>query len=307
MNIFKELKAYQAVKLDNGNFVVAFPRGKYVIDGATGSVNGLCDQVVVTDITQVFRVENTPGEILHYTLYDQIVSVEVRNALYAEVQALADEYFNEDAEEVVFPDLDTEFEFRKKQELVNRHVMVRGAPQTLQITVEITVVGTAEDTGSEFIETPFSFGEISFQGRGVYRVDLSGIAKDEFNRARIKYTEATFNDATHSNIRYAQVNGDYLFKEDTLGAKENQVRVLGSLREAQEMEQNVRTVIGNILRHKLEPVEVTKAVLTVNQVLLDLAVIKREVVNIDPKSKTLGERRNALARLNALIDKLEQV
>jgi hypothetical protein len=307
MNIFKGLNAHQAVKLDNGKFVVALPRGNYVIDAAPGIVNGLNDQVVVADITRVFRVENTPGEILHYTLNDQIVSVEVRNALYAELQALHDKYFSEYTEVLVFTDLDTEFDFRKKQELVNRHILVRGEPQTLLIPVEITVIGIAEDTGSEFIETPFTFGEVSFQGRGVYRVNLSDIAKDEFNKAVIKYTEATFNNATHSNIRFAQVNGDYLFKEDTLGAKENQARVFGSLKEAQAMEQNVRTVIGNILRHKLEPVKVTQNILTVNQVLADLAVIKREVVNIDSKSKTVGERRHALAKLNALIDKLEQV
>ncbi len=174
-------------------------------------------------------------------------------------------------------------------------------------SVEITVVGTAVDTGSPFIETPFQYGTVSFSGRGVFRVNLSAIALDEFNRAKPVYTNSKFDNATHSNIRYAQVNGNYLFNDDVLGAKENQVRIFGSLKEAQAMEKEVREGISNILRHTLAPVAMTQNVLTVNNVMNELEAIRSNVKRIDPKTKSYNDHARAMKQLSELVAKLMKV
>lgn len=308
MIIFKGLKPNDAVRMDNGKLVVALNPGTYVVSAVITKVYHNDQLVIEKDqVNSLFRVESRSGIVLHYMLDKRKVSVEEHRDLLIEVSELESEFYNGDSEEYYFPDLDTEFEFRKKKELLNRHLPVRDEDQNIFIPVKITVIGSAEDTGSEFIETPFSYGEVSFQGRGVYRVNLSAIAKDEFNKARIKYINVKFDNATDSNIRYAQVNNNYVFKDDTLGAKENQIRVLGSLKEAQDMEAKVRTGISNILRHKLEPVEVTQQILTVNQVMTDLETVLLAVKRIDSKNKTQFEHSLAVKKVAELIKKLEQV
>ena len=234
----------------------------------------------------------------------KLVSIADRDALAVYVVAEADDFYDEDSDEYNFPDLDTEFEFRKMQAQLNSYVAVRADDITTLESVEVTVVGTAVDTGSQFIETPFQYGTVSFSGRGVFRVNLSAIAFDELRRAKLVYTDAKFDNSTHSNIRFAQVNGNYLFSNETLGAGENQVRIFGSLEEAQAMEKEVREGISNILRHKLAPVAMTQNVLTINNVMNELEAIKRIVNSIDPKSKSYNDHARARTQLNELVAKL---
>jgi hypothetical protein len=309
MKLFNDLKQNQAVKLDNGLFVVELYQGAYEISGVQVNINYGNNQVTVQSLDDIKRITTKSGELLNYVYthngITDIVSVDERNALAVKVDDFSDEYYYEDAEEHIFPDLYIEFEYKKLRQLLNSYRPVRAPDVTTLESVEVTVVGTAVVTGSQFIETPFQYGTVSFSGRGVFRVNLSAIALDEFNRAKLVYTNSKFDNATHSNIRYAQVNGNYLFNDDVLGAKENQVRIFGSLKEAQAMEKEVRDGISNILRHKLAPVAMTA--LTVNNVMNELETIRNNVKRIDPKSKSYDDHARAIKQLNELVAKLMKV
>jgi len=309
MKLFNDLKQNQAVKLDNGLFVVELYQGAYEISGVQVNINYGNNQVTVESLDDIKRITTKSGELLHYVYthngITDIVSGDERNALAVKVNDFSEEYYDEGEEENIFPDLDTEFEYKKLCQLLNSYRPVRAPDVTTLESVEITVVGTAVDTGSQFIETPFQYGTVSFGGRGVFRVNLSAIALDEFNRAKPVYTNSKFDNATHSNIRYAQVNGNYFFSDETLGARENQVHISSSLKEAQAMEKKVRDGISNILRHKLAPVAMTA--LTVNNVMNELETIRNNVKRIDPKSKSYDDHIRAIKQLNDLVAKLMKV
>ena len=312
MKLFTDLNQNQAVKLDNGLFVVALAQGTYEVAGVRAQIghwNG--QQVIVESLDSIKRVVTVVGEIIHYTYsrngVTETVSVADRNELANKVSALTEAYYNEDADEFTFPDLDQEFEYKKLEALLNSYDVVRADSVTTLESVEIAVVGTAVDTGSQFIETPFQFGTVSFSGRGVFRVNLSAIALDEFNRAKLVYTAATFNNSTHSNIRFAQVNGTYMFNDDVLGVNENQVRIFGFLKEAQAMEKEVRDGVSNILRHKLAPVAMTQNALTVNNVMTELETIRSNAKRIDPKTKSYNDHARAIKQLGELVAKLMKV
>ena len=311
MKLFSDLQQSQAVQLDNGLFVVALGTRTYEIAGVRTQVGYGREQVIVESLDSIKRVVTVEGEILHYTSSRngviEIISVAERNLLASKVSALTEAYYNEDADELIFPDLDQEFEYKKLEAMLNSYVAVRADSVTTLEPEKITVVGTAVDTGSQFIETPFQFGNVGFGGRGAFRVNLSAIALDEFNRAKLVYTEATFNNTTHSNIRYAQVNGSYVFNDHVLGAKEGQVRIFGSLEQAKAMEKEVRDGISNILRHKLAPVAMTQNVLTVNNVMAALEEIRSNVNRIDPKTKSYNDHARAMKQLSELVAKLMKV
>lgn len=306
MKIFSDLKTNQAVKLDSGLYVVDLYSGPYEINGVRTNI-GHNQQLVVESLDNIQRVTAVKGEILHYTLVEGQVSVAEYQALSKLVAGMAEEFYNEDADEYIFPDLDTEFEFKKKQELLNRHVAVR-APDTERLdTVDITVVGEAVDTGSKFIVTPFSYGQVSFNGRGVFRVDLSAIAADEFQKQQANYPKFKFSNSTHSNIRFAQADSNYLFKEDTLGAKENQIRVLTTLADAKALEADVRDVISNTMRQKLAPVALTKDIVTAAGVLNSLETIKSQLAKLDVKQKSYHDWVSVSSNVKKLIATLEKV
>lgn len=306
MKIFSDLKTNQAVKLDSGVYVVELYSGRYEINGVRTSV-GYNQQLVVESLDSIKRVTAVKGKVLHYTLGEEQVSVTEYHALSKLVSSMAEEFYNEDADEYIFPNLDTEFEFKKKKELLNRHVAVRAADTEQLDTVDITVVGEAIDTGSKFIDTPFSYGQVSFNGRGVFRIDLSAIAADEFQKQQANYTQFKFTNSTHSNIRFAQADSNYLFKDDTLGAKENQVRVLTTLADAKALEAEVRAAISNTMRQKLAPVALTKDIVTTAGVLNSLETIKSQLAKLDVKQKSHNDWVSVSSNVKKLIATLEKV
>lgn len=306
MKIFSDLKTNQAVKLDSGVYVVELYSGTYEINGVRTSV-GYNQQLVVESLDSIKRVTAVKGKVLHYTLGEEQVSVAEYQAISNLVSSMSAEFYNEDADEYIFPNLDTEFEFKKKQELLNRHVAVRAADTEQLDTVDITVVGEAVDTDSKFIVTPFSYGQVSFNGRGVFRVDMSAIAADEFQKQQANYTQFKFTNSTHSNIRFAQADSNYLFKDDTLGAKENQIRVLTTLADAKALEAEVRAAISNTMRQKLAPVALTKDIVTTAGVLNSLETIKSQLAKLDVKQKSYNDWVSVSSNVKKLIAILEKV
>jgi len=306
MKIFSDLKTNQAVKLDSGVYVVELYSGTYEINGVRTSV-GYNQQLVVESLDSIKRVTAVKGKVLHYTLGEEQVSVAEYQAISNLVSSMSAEFYNEDADEYIFPNLDTEFEFKKKQELLNRHVAVRAADTEQLDTVDITVVGEAVDTGSKFIDTPFSYGQVSFNGRGVFRVDMSAIAADEYQKQQANYSHVKFTNSTHCNIRFAQADSNYLFKDDTLGAKENQIRVLTTLADAKALEAEVRAAISNTMRQKLAPVALTKDIVTTAGVLNSLETIKSQLAKLDVKQKSYNDWVSVSSNVKKLIAILEKV
>ena len=306
MKIFSDLKTNQAVKLDSGVYVVELYSGTYEINGVRTWV-GYQQQFAVESLDSIKRVTAVKGKVLHYTLGEEQVSVTEYQAISNLVSSMSAEFYNEDADEYIFPNLDTEFEFKKKQELLNRHVAVRAADTEQLDTVDITVVGEAVDTGSKFIDTPFSYGQVSFNGRGVFRVDMSAIAANEYQKQQANYTQFKFTNITHSNIRFAQADSNYLFKDDTLGAKENQVRVLTTLADAKALEAEVRAAISNTMRQKLAPVTLTKNIVTATGVLNSLETIKSQLAKLDVKQKSYNDWVSVSSNVKKLIAILEKV
>ena len=313
MKIFPALQSFKAVTMDTGVSVVDLPYGVYEIDGAVVPV-GYNTQTLVQDVTNIKRVEDVVGEILHYqalegsVVKDPILSVEEFNKLVEDTYRICeDNDWDEDSDEPIFKDIDTEIEYLKLTKIQNSYRPVRAETTQRMVPVEIEVIGVAVDTGSKFIQTPFTYGQVSWGSNGVFRVDASGIARDEFNRAKEKYPEAKFENSTHSNIRYAQVNGKYMFSDTEEGIRDNQFRVFTDLAEAQAYEQSIRENISNKIRHHVDPVVITQKTITSLGLMNDLKTIQNIARDVDVRVKSEREYSRAMSKLRELIEKVNQV
>lgn len=304
MQIFNGLQDKQAIKLDNGLYVVQLNGSKnitYKVKGEIATHAYSNKQVVVENLEDISCEERTPSKVISF----QSPSGEVieANEFYKLKNEITLPYEDEDGD-IVYPDIDTEYQVKKKLEVFNQYTPIKSEEVTQIVPIEIKVVGTALDTGSEFIHTPFQYGEASWLGKGVYKVLQGAIAMEEFKKIRQSHAHLKWNVPNHSHLRFVKLNTSYIFT--TLGEHYSWLsnakvsKIVTSLEEAKEEESNIRKLIRKELHPYITPVVLDAITLTDVRSKLDSVILR--MGNIDVKQKSWSSYATLKKEINQLRD-----
>ena len=302
MIIINGLMANEAVKF-NDVYIVALNTGVYDVDGSDitivhGRQHG---QIMVADPFTIRR-KVVPQNVVDFYQHCEDKSLTMSNdeMLKARYECVG-KYQDEDYD-TCWPDLDTEMACRKKLEELNKYKTVMTNPKHFYEDVEVNVIGSQEDTGSHYIETPYLVGQTKWSG-GVYRVKLSHIAMNEYH-IMVPEVDAKFENTTHSHLEYLKVNGEYaLTKQSYPWVKQaNAQAFYMTLEEAKEAEEFVRTTLRGILMLKvkktvLEPI-------TADEVYQEISRLYKSVGSLDVKVKADSDRRHIMTSLHKLKDRI---
>lgn len=299
MKFYDGLEEHQAIKLQKGGYIVQLGYSSYKINDVVAY--GQRQQVFVSDLDSVKK--HTPErkkEIAAIISDGSEVPVDVVNS-YKDKYAM---YWDDDEEDYVFgDDTDAEIEYLKDvvkyrvKEYIYEVVPAKDEP------IEIQIVGVVEDTGSDFIETPFVYGKTSFDRTGIYKVLLSKIALDEFLKLQVKYKDVDFNLPEHGHLNYAKVNGSYIFTgyEKPWVNRSDKYLIVNDLGEAKEKEERVRKFVRDRVRMYAEPKQADK--IEIKDFVERLESIRLDLIDLDVKKSSDFKHSGLLAKINNLIDK----
>lgn len=307
MKILEGLNQYQAVKFNNG-YVVQLAKGGYYhheMYNELHTVNNTetkASQVFVNNLENIKKVNLPTKTVQHYLTSEGVeISVEDVNSL----RALSSPYYCEYEEDYVYPSLEVEFEIKKKQEVLKSITSVYDDPVKTLTEVDIEVVGVQEDTGSDFITTPYSIGKAFHNNEGgIYKVAVSSdIAKDEMFKLRTKYSDDDFKLPSHSGLRFVQVNGKYVFSDRDPHLDKGYSKVFTDLTEAKKHEESIRKFVRDkVLPHIKSHQEVTDS--ERSDIAVELNSIEGLILGMQVKVKSESTKRQCLKRVRELLSKL---
>lgn len=300
MNILAGLNKYEAVEID-GELVVElgnYEHNRYfTVDG--NKINNTSGQVIIKKSSILIEYKKVQQEILGYDLPDgSFVEFSVFKTIW-------EEYPRNDYDEVEYPSLEAEFEHRKKLEVYHGRKPVYTNTPDICNTVDINIVGKAEQTGSKHITNPLSVGQGTWGNSKFYKVN-SGTILAEVLSEFCKEHRLELDYPSHSKLRFATANGNYIFTgryEDVAEGKRNPL--FGSLKEAKEYEENFRKELLGYLRAKLlKDLPLTKP--TANLIWSKLSSLTTSINNLEVKQKSYYSKRTIGSALNELLSMLEK-
>lgn len=302
MKIFEGLSKHQAVEI-NGRYVVQlehnYSRRYYEVNGE--KVNN-STQVVVDSLESIKRVTPSHPKLIHYTREDGS-TVTTQEVIDFDKKW---EHYEDEYDGMNFGDsVDIEIQYVKEKARFKNLMPVYEDTEVVVEDIEIDVVGSCEDTGSAFIETPFMYGQAKWRGHsvGVYKLRGSEVAMDQVRKIQEEHPKANWEIPSHSHLKYLQVMGKYVFSKETSPfiIREQSDYVYDSLDKAREGEEGIRKHITNVLKlhikgHPASEVEIKDFV-------EHLETLRDSVACLDVKQKSLSMHRTLLTRISKLIDK----
>lgn len=303
MKILEGLNQYQAVKFNNG-YVVQLAQGdRYNLEIHTvNNTETKSSQVFVNDLDSIRKV-NIPVKTIQHYLTSEGVEISVEEV--ESIRALSNPYYSEYEDEYIYPNLEVEFEIKKKQEVLKGITPVYDDPVKTFTEVDIEVVGVQEDTGSDFITTPYSIGKAFYDNEGgIYKVAVSSdIAKDEMSKLRKSYSDDDFKLPSHSGLRYVQVNNKYVFSDRDPHLDKGYSKVFTDLTEAKKYEETIRKFVRDkVLPHIKSYQEVTDS--ERSDIVDSLNGIEGLILKTQVKVKSESVKRQCLTRIRELLSKL---
>jgi len=285
--IIEGLKQNEAVKF-NEVYVVCLYSGEYLVDGLEYRSN--TQQHVVRSL-DIQRKVTKPRQLSHYETEDgQRISVEEMRKVYSEkIHPHLDEDDDWDC------DLETEMECRKLQDKLNKFKTVYLEPEVVFEDVEIKVVGVQEDTGSDFISTPFLLGKTTWNRSGIYKVRLSDIAFSEYGKLKNENPEVNFTEVrSHSSLRFMRVSGEYVFNNevDSWIKDKGVTSIVMDLEEARKLESTVRNKVRSLVNMRLKNTLLPEP--THAKVYSDLSKVYQKLLELDVKVKSEGKHNSVL-------------
>lgn len=249
----------------------------------------------------VEKVTKFPRETSHYQHEsgDTLTSEEV---LVIRRKYLGDVCYEND-----YPDLETEYKHKKELLILEDYKPVYTQKEDEYEVVELTCVGSAEDTGSDFITTALCYGKASFGNSGFYKVDLSRIAANELMGFVIKNElEASFENATHSNVHYAKIKGNYImtsFDE----SREKKFRYATSLGAAKLLESDLRSKIRNHLSVKVFGDGGVLKEDSLKEIVSNLEKFSRTLGDVQSKQKTQVKYTHLMSEMSKYINEVKSL
>jgi len=272
----------------------------YEIDGA---ITGGTKQVVVDDLNKIKRYfgeqKKTIGAIISDGSEVPIETIQQFSAKYSQ-------YEDEDGRMWFGDNTEAELEYVKDKAYYRVQEYVYETTPAYTEDLEITVVGSVEDTGSDFIETPYVYGKANFGKSGVYRVNLSRTAMDEFCKVRVEYSEVDFDVPTHSHLKYVKIAGNYVFtnRSERWINDTGTFVVLNDLEQAHEKEREIRKFVRGMLETYAAPKKAGDV--EIKDFVASLRGIKATVDELNVKQKSHHSYVGLRRRINELILKYTQ-
>lgn len=299
--MFKSLNSAEAIKFKNGYLVSL--RGQYTYESyeVSGVEFSTLNKVFCEDIDNIYKIIRTGKKLTGYKSEDGFVTP------LEDLRVLQDKYVDEDGD-AVYPDLETEYEHKKVIQDITSGEPVYSEPTETRTKIDVKVVGSLEDTGSDFITTAVSIGSTGYtNGKGVYQVRLSDIAKDEV--LRHEHGEDKIELPTHSHLTYLKVNGEYVFTGDRTYYVnlEDKVRIVDNLEDAQVLEDMVRKYINNKIAVFLKSNQRTASLPEIAELYNMLVAIRTGVSKLDVKQKSYHGKNALLGEIRKDIERLEEM
>jgi hypothetical protein len=290
--MFSDLEKWQAVSF--GDAVVLCISGTVEVNGKTIKSSGWGNKnITIPSNAEIYSINDLGKEVVKYVRDDgEEMSVEDFKAAHAK----RDEYYDADEDEYEYPSIEVEFECRKELEALRlfkplyRHLGV----EKTKITPD--VVGSLEDTGHPCIETPVVFGSSKWRGSGVYRCNLSEAARKKYNELASKYSsKARFENSSHSNIRYATLDGSYAFSDRSPFTEKNVV-YKNSLSEAKKEIEWAEREVERIIVGTMEPSKLDS--LSAGEFLRMIESLERQASGLSVKQRSSTSRSGMLTSIS---------
>lgn len=289
------LRDNEAVKIGE-NYLVKLSSyfGDLLYDGE--KIENTSQPILVQSIDKFSLRQKSKPAIEHY------VDAEGNAISIEDLRKIRNKYYNDTLEEYIYPSLEVEFEHRKELEKYKKLTPVyEKIPEFTYSPVTITVIGEMVDTGSKFIQSALSFGMKSFSGEtNLFRVDGMAIALDEILSYKDRFTVDT---PSHGGLRFAKVDGSYLFDENEFWWMNSNHRMTSTLEAAKELEASIRLAVSNRIKIKVK-VDIPSK-LAYNAIYSRLKAIHRQVMSIAAMKNSSSARLNALSDINKLITTIE--
>lgn len=300
MQIFEGLAANQAVQTGEV-YCVRLSHGTYQSGGVTYCVSYGTGEIIVSDLDDIYKVIPAARHVVGYSDGKETISIEQLNQLRKEF----DEFLDEEGDFAFSGNTEVEIEYVKvKNKFRSYSPVYEEAAEKLQKVEGITLVGSLEDTGSPFIETPFISGKTSFGTSGVYKVNLSAIAKDEWEILSQKYTDFKFTRPTHSNVEYAQIDGKYVLTNNPSSFIKNTsvFCIKTTLEEAKSEENRVRGVIRKAVYPFVLPQGLSESLRS--DLYKELQVLYKCLGEVEVKVKSFKDFEKAMKKVLAMSEML---
>lgn len=296
MKMIEGLENKQAVVV--GDKWLVSLQGTFMVDGVELKANHFqTKQVLVRDLDSIKRIVAPKKNIVAYSEPD---GGNIPLGRYSELQRTACE---DD-----FDTVEEEIEAVKARARLSSLTPIYEESEGRLEPVEITVVGACEDTGSRFIESAVHWGRMSFEGSGMssgaFRVNLGELARHVVEKAQKDFPNKRVDIPTHSNIKFVQVEGKYLFTEmrEAWGEKGSVSRVTSSLQEAKEIKQAVEEKVESVMMLHLNPKPLEGALS--HEVYKDLGRILANMESLPVKVKGEDSKRMIVNRLKGLMERV---
>lgn len=296
----KGLEDYQAIKCGD-NYLITLPAGSYEINGIPVTVGYQGFQCAISDLEGIVKVTTPIKEALHYINKEgEVISKEIYSGALGDCH----KYYDEDCDEHLYPSLEVGFELRKKMDWLNTYTAVYNDPDKIKEPVSITVIGSLEPTGSDFIESSLSIGSVAYTGSSMFKVKLQGVAMKAARDASEKLGVPL---ETSSSIRYLKVGGKYVMSTFdlegwTTGA--TPFRYAVKLEDAKVIE---KELYDKVYKHILAMLsdQVVDAN-TIKYIYGDLVSIYDRLYSLEVKAKGSASKRALLGSVSKLRDCLKE-
>lgn len=307
MQIFTGLQPLEAIEMD-GKYVVCLGGGYssdlYQVNGE--EVVGRNSQVVVENLKDVKKLTPSLNILDHYIRQDgstvTLDDVQKHNIKWSG-------YYDEDDGEMDFMgDVDLEIQYVKERSQFKDLQPVYTTTDPIIEDVDIKVVGSCEDTGSDFIETPFVYGQVKWGGHstGVYKLRSSAVAMDELKQVQARIEGVRWDVPNHSHLKWVKVNGEYVFtKNDHRWISESTCnQIFTTLEEAKAVEKAIRDHVRGELDIYLNPRPASEV--EIKEFVQYLEGFLSRLRELDVKQKSGSSHRALIASVFKAIQKYKE-
>lgn len=269
----------------------------YEIDGNIYNPTG-DEQRVVSSIDNIYVVKTNKPVLDHFIDSNgNVVPLDEYNKLMSELSKLP-----RTSNGYEYPDLQTEFHYRSRLEVFDAMEPVKVAAPPTKTKVDYKIIGSMEDTGSDFIETSFILGEATFFNKGPYKFLGSLAAVDEFRKVTADNPKFVMN----NDLQWAKYESTSIFtnRNNRFITSRSDYAIFPTLEQAQEEERKVRKLVRDVCESYDKPVILDANGIDKNKIIDKICAIKKKVAEIQSKNVTIAVHSASLREIDKLIEEL---